>query len=86
MLTAAQVSGLGPSQGQAVWFLRNGVKDLHPSVVERYQNETYRIFSVLEKRLEDAGEWIALKRFTVVGEHRIPLLPELLLILIPCEW
>jgi glutathione S-transferase len=55
-----------------VWFLGNGVKDLHPSVVERYQNETYRIFGVLEKRLENDGEWIALKRFTIVGEYLIP--------------
>lgn len=65
-----QVSGLGPTQGQANWFLLyHAVQppELHPSVIERYQNETRRIYSVLEKRLEEAGDWIALGRFTIVG-------------------
>lgn len=45
----------------------HSVKDLHPSVVERYQNESYRIYAVLEKRLEQEGDWLVLKRFTVAG-------------------
>ncbi|KAF8583245.1 thioredoxin-like protein [Ramaria rubella] len=63
-----QVSGLGPTQGQVIWFkTRHPVKDLHPSVLERYVNETCRIYDVLEKRLDKEGEWIALKRFTIAG-------------------
>ncbi|KAF8581449.1 thioredoxin-like protein, partial [Ramaria rubella] len=63
-----QVSGLGPSQGQVNWFRHfHQVKDLHPSVVERYQNECYRIYDVLEKRLGES-EWLALNRFTIAGE------------------
>jgi len=68
-----QVSGLGPSQGQANWFLNSHpIKDLHPSVAERYQNESYRIYSVLEKRLEKEGDWLALKRFTVADIAHYP--------------
>ncbi|KAF8587079.1 glutathione S-transferase [Ramaria rubella] len=63
-----QVSGLGPSQGQAFWFLHaHPVKDLHPSVAERYINECLRIFSVLEKRLEEK-KYLALERFTLAGQ------------------
>ena len=61
---------MGPTQGQVVWFKKyHPVKDLHPSVVERYENEAHRIFGVLEKRLEEQGEWLTLKRFTVAGEY-----------------
>lgn len=63
-----QVSGLGPSQGQANWFIHyHPVKDLDPSVLERYQNESYRIYGVLENRLEREGDWLALKRLTIAG-------------------
>jgi len=62
------VSGLGPSQGQVAWFLHfHPVKDLDPSVVERYTNETNRIYETLDKRLAQEGEYLALKRFTVAG-------------------
>ncbi|KAF8589630.1 glutathione S-transferase [Ramaria rubella] len=68
-----QVSGLGPTAGQVAWFLRrHPVKDLDPSVIERYRNETYRIYGVLEKRLEKEGEWIALNRFTVADIANYP--------------
>ncbi|KAF8582363.1 glutathione S-transferase [Ramaria rubella] len=68
-----KVSGLGPTAGQVAWFLRSHpVKDLDSSVIERYRNETYRIYGVLEKRLEKEGEWIALKRFTVVDIANYP--------------
>ena len=57
-------------QGQWTWFKRSHpVKDLDPSVLERYRNETYRVYGVLEKRLEKEGEWVALKRFTVAGVY-----------------
>ncbi|KAF8576756.1 glutathione S-transferase family protein [Ramaria rubella] len=68
-----QMSGLGPSQGQAVWFLRyHPLKEpeIHPSVMERYRDETYRIYGVFEKKLE--GEWIVLGRFTLADVASYP--------------
>ncbi|KAF8577139.1 glutathione S-transferase [Ramaria rubella] len=63
-----QVSGLGPSQGQANWFVHvHHVKDLHPSVAERYINECYRIYGVLNKAL-DGKEYLANGHLTVAGE------------------
>lgn len=56
--------------GQYFWFAKyHPVKDIDPSVLERYKNETFRVYSVLEKRLEEEGDWIALKRFTVAGAY-----------------
>ncbi|KAF8583239.1 glutathione S-transferase [Ramaria rubella] len=69
-----QVSGLGPSQGQVAWFLRwHPVKNLHPSVFERYKNETYRIYGVLEKHLKTV-EWVALDCITVADIANYPFL------------
>ncbi|KAF8583243.1 glutathione S-transferase [Ramaria rubella] len=69
-----QVSGLGPSQGQVNWFLRHHpIKDLHPSVLERYRTETYRIYGILEERLEN-NKWVALGRFTVADMANYPWL------------
>ncbi|KAF8589201.1 glutathione S-transferase [Ramaria rubella] len=60
-----QVSGLGPSQGQVNWFVhRHDVKELHPSVTERYINECYRIYNTLDKALE-GQEYLVNGRFTV---------------------
>ncbi|GJJ09225.1 hypothetical protein Clacol_003447 [Clathrus columnatus] len=60
-----QISGLGPIQGQVAHFkYYHPVKNLDQSVYDRFINETYRVFSVLEKRLEKQ-EWIALDRFTI---------------------
>ena len=54
-------------QGQHAWFRRaHPVKDLDPSVYDRYRNEVYRIYGVLEKQLEK-HEWVAIDRFTVAG-------------------
>ncbi|GJJ07954.1 hypothetical protein Clacol_002161 [Clathrus columnatus] len=62
-----QLSGLGPILGQVGYFkLQHPVKDLDPSVINRFKNETLRVFGVLEKRLENR-EWIALNRFTIAG-------------------
>ena len=59
--------------GQWYWFKNlHPVKDLDPSVIERYRNETYRVYGVLEKRLEKEGDWMALKRFTVAGVYPGP--------------
>lgn len=47
-----QVGGVGPMQGQANVFVRYFGEQL-PSVIQRYQNETRRIYEVLDKRLRD---------------------------------
>jgi GST-like protein len=46
-----QMGGLGPMQGQANVFTRYFPEKI-PSVIARYQNETMRLYSVLDKALE----------------------------------
>ena len=61
------MSGLGPMQGQHLWFKHyHSVKGLDQSVYDRYRNEVYRLYGVLEKQLEQ-HEWIACGRLTVAG-------------------
>ena len=48
-----QIGGLGPMQGQANVFYRYFPERL-PSVISRYQNETLRLFGVMDTRLADA--------------------------------
>jgi GSH-dependent disulfide-bond oxidoreductase len=45
-----QMGGIGPMQGQANVFVRYFTEQL-PSVIQRYQNETRRLFEVLDRRL-----------------------------------
>jgi GSH-dependent disulfide-bond oxidoreductase len=45
-----QVGGVGPMQGQANVFVRYFDEKL-PSVIQRYQNETRRLYEVLDRRL-----------------------------------
>ena len=52
-----QMGGVGPMQGQANVFVRYFPEDL-PSVKARYQNETLRLYGVLDARLAD-NEWLA---------------------------
>jgi len=47
-----QIGGIGPMQGQANVFVRYFEPEL-PAVIERYQNETRRLYEVLDRRLED---------------------------------
>ena len=47
-----QMGGLGPMQGQAHVFFRYFPETI-PSVIARYQNETKRLYSVLDTRLKD---------------------------------
>ena len=51
-----QASGQGPYYGQAVWFMKNCHGEPR-EVVERYQNETRRVISVLERVLSQQ-EWL----------------------------
>ena len=47
-----QMGGVGPMQGQANVFFRYFPEKI-PSVIARYQNETKRLYSVLDGRLRD---------------------------------
>ncbi|GJJ09206.1 hypothetical protein Clacol_003428 [Clathrus columnatus] len=60
-----QVSGMGPMQGQLNYFKhRHPVKGLHHSVYDRFRDESYHVWRVLEERLKDR-QWLALDRFTI---------------------
>lgn len=58
-----QASGQGPYYGQAVWFIKVGNGE-PKEVVERYQNETRRVLSVLNSALE-GKEWLVGDRISV---------------------
>ncbi len=45
-----QMGGIGPMQGQALVFIRN-VPEKMPYVIDRYLNETKRLYRVLDRRL-----------------------------------
>ncbi len=47
-----QMAGVGPMQGQAHVFLRYFPEKI-PPVIARYQNETKRLYTVLDRRLAD---------------------------------
>lgn len=49
-----QMGGLGPMQGQAHVFYRYFPEKIQ-SVIDRYQNETRRLYSVLNQRLQDSA-------------------------------
>lgn len=48
-----QMGGVGPMMGQANVFYRYFPEKL-PSAIERYQNETRRLFEVLDTRLAES--------------------------------
>lgn len=52
-----QMGGLGPMQGQAHVFFRYFPEQI-PAAIERYQNETKRLYTVLDTRLKD-NEYLA---------------------------
>ena len=52
-----QMGGIGPMMGQANVFFRYFPEKL-PSAIARYQNESRRLFEVLERRLSES-EWLA---------------------------
>lgn len=49
-----QMGGVGPMQGQANVFYRYFPEKI-PAVIERYQNETRRLYGVLDKRLQTSS-------------------------------
>ena len=52
-----QMAGIGPMMGQANVFFRYFPEKIQPAI-DRYQNETRRLFEVLDKGLE-GKEWLA---------------------------
>ena len=80
-----QMGGLGPMQGQANVFFRY-FPDKIPAVIARYQNETRRLYSVLDTQLADheflAGDysiadianwsWVRIHRWAGVEVDDLP--------------
>ncbi len=58
-----QMGGVGPMMGQANVFYRYFPEKI-PSVIDRYQNESRRLFEVLDRRLGES-EWLAGNEFTI---------------------
>ncbi|EPG75049.1 glutathione S-transferase [Leptospira fainei serovar Hurstbridge str. BUT 6] len=58
-----QMGGVGPMQGQANFFLRSAPEKI-PFAIQRYQNETKRLYSVLERRLHES-EFLAGKEISI---------------------
>jgi glutathione S-transferase len=52
-----QMGGIGPMMGQANVFFRYFPEKIQPAI-DRYQNESRRLFEVLDKQLS-TNEWIA---------------------------
>ena len=52
-----QMGGVGPMQGQANVFFRYFPEKIQPAI-DRYQNESRRLFEVLDRRLGES-EWLA---------------------------
>ncbi len=52
-----QMGGVGPMMGQANVFYRYFPEKIQPAI-DRYQNESRRLFEVLDRRLADS-EWLA---------------------------
>ena len=52
-----QMGGIGPMMGQANVFFRYFPEKFQP-VIDRYQNESRRLFEVLDRRLSES-EWLA---------------------------
>ena len=58
-----QMGGIGPMMGQANVFYRYFPEKI-PSAIDRYQNESRRLFEVLERGLTDK-EWLAADQYTI---------------------
>jgi glutathione S-transferase len=52
-----QMGGVGPMMGQANVFYRYFPEKVQPAI-DRYQNESRRLFEALDARLHDS-EWLA---------------------------
>ena len=52
-----QMGGIGPMQGQAHVFFRYFPEKIQPAI-DRYQNETKRLYTVIERRLDGGREYL----------------------------
>lgn len=57
-------AGLGPMQGQANHFFRYAPEKI-PYGIDRYQNETRRLYGVLEKKLKETGDWLVGHQYSI---------------------
>ncbi|GJJ12661.1 hypothetical protein Clacol_006905 [Clathrus columnatus] len=62
--------GIGPMQGQLHHF-KNAAPEKIPYGIKRYFDETKRLYSVIEKRLETSG-WLVGGRFTIADIKTFP--------------
>jgi GST-like protein len=58
-----QMGGIGPMMGQANVFFRYFPEKIQPAI-DRYQNESRRLFEVLDRRLGES-EWLAGSEFSI---------------------
>ncbi|KAI8824898.1 glutathione S-transferase [Fimicolochytrium jonesii] len=85
-----QMGGLGPMQGQANHFFRYAPEKIEYGI-KRYQDETKRLYSVMERQLSDGREyligeysladiacfgWVAAHNWAGVGLEEFPLLDK----------
>lgn len=57
-------AGVGPMQGQANHFHRYAPEKIQYGI-DRYQNETRRLYGVLDKRLAETGDWLIKGKYTI---------------------
>lgn len=65
-----QMGGLGPMQGQANVFFRYFPEKIQPAI-DRYQNETRRLYAVLDQRLQQAP-WLAGDDYSIADIASFP--------------
>lgn len=65
-----QMGGVGPMQGQAGVFLKYAPEKI-PFAIARYQNETKRLYSVLDRRLGES-EYLAGKELSIADVSTWP--------------
>ncbi|KAL1914458.1 uncharacterized protein VTP21DRAFT_8841 [Calcarisporiella thermophila] len=59
-----QMGGVGPMQGQANHFYRYAPETIEYGI-KRYQNETRRLYEVIERHLSEGREWLAGGQFSL---------------------
>lgn len=59
-----QVGGLGPMAGQSNHFLHSAPEQV-PYAIERYHNETTRLYGVLNRHMEDSRDYIAGAEYSI---------------------
>ncbi len=65
-----QVANLGPMLGQHGHFALYHTEEL-PYPIERYRNETLRLYGVMDRRL-DGREWLAAEQYTIADMACFP--------------